>query len=159
MRKVEEVLSEEFGIEPNEVCLLDEKYDDAFIGASANMEIVAYGYERLYDILSKELNNAERVESIIDRLGEENVLIVRNGNADDESLLLEPRESLDEALIGATQSGRAVYDYDLLVNSFMANEEMSESEAVEWISYNTLRSLPYYPNAPYVVIMSDLINE
>lgn len=65
-------------------------------------------------------------------------------------LLLEPKE-LDEAIIGVSHDDRAIYDYDLLVKAFMNSDNMSEEEAIEWVDYNTIRSLPYQQNAPIVM--------
>lgn len=65
-------------------------------------------------------------------------------------VLLEPKE-LDEAIIGISYDDRAIYDYDLLVKAFMKSDNMSEEEAIEWIDYNTIRSLPYQQNAPIVM--------
>lgn len=36
-----------------------------------------------------------------------------------------------------------MYDYNLMVKSLMENDNMSDDEAVEFIDYNTVRSLPY----------------
>lgn len=51
--------------------------------------------------------------------------------------------SYDDALIGVTEDGRAVYDYEKMIQWLMDTEEWSCEEAMEWIDYNTLRSLPY----------------
>ena len=60
--------------------------------------------------------------------------------------------SYDDAFIGVTTDGRAVYDFDLMIQWLMENEEMDEFEAVEWIEYNTLRALPYMgEDAPIVI--------
>lgn len=40
------------------------------------------------------------------------------------------------AFIGVSQDGRAIYDYNLMVQSLI-DEGMSEEDAVEWIDYNT----------------------
>lgn len=48
----------------------------------------------------------------------------------------------DDALIGVTEDGRAVYDYRKMVEWLMANDGMTEEEAEEWIQYNTIGSLP-----------------
>jgi len=68
-------------------------------------------------------------------------------------LLLDPI-GLDKAIVGISSDDRAVYDYDKLVEAFCEVDNMTEEEAVEWIDYNVLRSLPYYPNSP--VIMNNL---
>lgn len=51
--------------------------------------------------------------------------------------------SYDGAIIGVTTDGRAVYDFDKMVEELMQDEEWSYEDAVEWIDYNTIRSLPY----------------
>lgn len=56
-----------------------------------------------------------------------------------------------EAFIGISDEDRAVYDLDLMVKSLCDNDGMTEIEAIEFIEFNCLRSLPYYSNAPIVV--------
>lgn len=51
--------------------------------------------------------------------------------------------SYDSALIGVTTDGRAVYDFNLMVDWLMREEGWSDIDAIEWIEYNTIRSLPY----------------
>ena len=60
------------------------------------------------------------------------------------------------AFLGVSDEGRAVYDYDLMVAGLVA-EGMSEEEAMEWIDYNAIRSLPYeHGEAPIVVHKLDI---
>lgn len=160
MRKLLEELNELYNFDELELELIDEKYDDAFAGISANMDAIAYNYDKLYDILSHDLNSSSNIENIIETIGETpGVLLIKNTAVDSEMYVLEPRESLDDAMIGCTQTGRAVYDYELLVKAFMKGDEMTESDAEEWISYNTLRTLPYlYERGPYVIMMLN-VNE
>jgi len=62
--------------------------------------------------------------------------------------------SYDDALIGVTDDGRAVYDYDKMVDWLVKTEGWSEEEAIEWIEYNTIRALPYLGDqAPIVIHM------
>ena len=49
----------------------------------------------------------------------------------------------DEAIIGATEDGQVVYDYDTMVKCLAAKEGMTELEAMEFIDYNTIRAIPY----------------
>ena len=56
-----------------------------------------------------------------------------------------------DAFIGMSDDGRAVYSYDKMVEWLMLKEDWSFEEAVEWIDYNTMRALPYYPDGPIVV--------
>lgn len=48
----------------------------------------------------------------------------------------------DNSIIGTTFDGRAIYDFDKMVKELINDEGWSYEDAVEWISYNTLRSLP-----------------
>ena len=58
----------------------------------------------------------------------------------------------EDALIGVSDDGRAVYDFDLMVAWLMETEGWEEIDAIEWIEYNTLRALPYMgPQAPIVM--------
>lgn len=51
--------------------------------------------------------------------------------------------SYDSALIGVTSDNRAVYNYDLMIEWLMVEDNFTQDEAVEWIDYNTIRALPY----------------
>lgn len=58
----------------------------------------------------------------------------------------------DAAIIGTTEDGRAVYDYELMRRVLEVRDGMEETEALEWLDYNTLRAIPYAgPMAPVVV--------
>ena len=81
---------------------------------------------------------------------------------DEEVIILDP-ECLDTAIVGATDN-QLIYSYDKLVEAYMdefredgMTEEEVEEQAIEWISYNTIRSLPYMgENKP--IIMYSLEN-
>lgn len=61
--------------------------------------------------------------------------------------------SFDSAIIGVDYFGRLIYDYNKMVIDLMETENITEDEAVEFIDYNTFRSLSYYGhNAPIVLI-------
>lgn len=51
--------------------------------------------------------------------------------------------SYDDALIGVSEDGRAIYDYEKMVEWLMEEEGWSDEEAVEWIEFNTIRALLY----------------
>jgi hypothetical protein len=58
------------------------------------------------------------------------------------------------ALIGYTDDGRAVYDYDKMIEFLIEFEDMSTLDAMEWIDYNTKRALPYMGElAPIIINM------
>lgn len=60
--------------------------------------------------------------------------------------------SYDDALIGVTEDERAVYDYNKMVEWLVKNEEFTEEEAMDWISYNTIRALPYFGEGAPIII-------
>ena len=49
----------------------------------------------------------------------------------------------ETALIGVTEDGRTVYDFDKMVEWLIETEGFTDIEAIEWIEYNTVRALPY----------------
>ena len=51
--------------------------------------------------------------------------------------------SYDDALIGVSEDGRAIYDFDKMVEWLMKEEGWNAEDAVEWIEYNTIRALSY----------------
>lgn len=61
------------------------------------------------------------------------------------------RDGYDEAIAGYTEEGRIIYDYQGMVRILQERDGMEELEAIEWISYNTIRSLDYYPEGPIVM--------
>jgi len=74
-------------------------------------------------------------------------------------VLLEP-EYYDEAIIGISDDERLVYSYDKLISAMIEYDGMSQEEAIDWISYNTIRSLPYMgEHAPIIMYPLDAILE
>jgi len=59
----------------------------------------------------------------------------------DDVLILE-NYSYDDALVGVTEDGRAVYDFNKMVAWLVETEGFTEEAAIEWIEYNTIRALP-----------------
>ena len=71
---------------------------------------------------------------------------------DEETLILENHD-YDKSIVGITEDGRLIYDFNKMVQEFMEDEDCDETEAIEWLEYNTLRALPYMgERAPIVVI-------
>lgn len=60
-----------------------------------------------------------------------------------EDVVILPNYSYDSALIGVTEDGRAVYDYEKMVRWLIATEGWTPEEAEDWVNYNTIRALPY----------------
>ena len=78
-------------------------------------------------------DNRTAEERILDA-GYEDIIIFGNHGSGD---------SYDSALIGISEDGRAIYDFDLMVEWLMDQDDIDSTSAIEWIEYNTIRSLPY----------------
>jgi hypothetical protein len=75
-----------------------------------------------------------------------------------EDIMLFANYSYDDAFIGVSEDGRAVYDYAKMVEWLMKEENWTEEEAVEWIDYNAIRSIPYWGDeAPIIMYPIDFI--
>lgn len=59
--------------------------------------------------------------------------------------------SFVKAITGITDSGQLIYDYDLMIAAAMEEENWNADEAVDWIEYNTIRSIPYMGHAHPIV--------
>ena len=68
-----------------------------------------------------------------------------------EDALLFDGPDYDEAIVGVTDEGQVVYDYDKMVQILVERDGYEEMEAIEWIEYNTIRALPYFENPPIVM--------
>lgn len=69
-----------------------------------------------------------------------------------EDVIIFSGDSYDDALIGVSEDGRAIYDFDLMVEWLMKQDNMDEISAIEWIEYNTIRSLPYVGDKAPIVM-------
>ena len=60
--------------------------------------------------------------------------------------------SFDESIIGMSTDDRVIYSWNDMVEELMYDDDMSYEDAVEFISYNTIRSLPYlHEDAPIIM--------
>ena len=86
-----------------------------------------------------------KIENIIDEL-------VKYGVVAEDALKFES-PSFDSAIIGVDYFGRLIYDYNQMIVDFMETEGVTEEEAIDFIDYNTIRSLPYFgEKAPIIMI-------
>lgn len=69
-----------------------------------------------------------------------------------EDVLFLTNYSYDDALIGVTDDGRAVYDYEKMIEWLMKEEGWTDNEAVEWIECNTIRALPYFGEGAPIIM-------
>ena len=60
----------------------------------------------------------------------------------DDAVVLESPDYLG-AIIGVSDDGRVIYDYEKMAKCLMETDGMDYEEAMEFIDYNTIRALPY----------------
>ena len=60
-----------------------------------------------------------------------------------ENFIIFENPDYDSAIIGITENNQVVYDYEKMIEHLMQEDDMDYEEAVDFISYNTIRSLPY----------------
>jgi hypothetical protein len=69
----------------------------------------------------------------------------------EEALILD-NSSFDNSIIGITYDNRLVYSYEKMIEEFMLDNDCEEMDAIEWIDFNVIRSLPYFgEKAPIVM--------
>ena len=73
----------------------------------------------------------------------------------DDAIVLE-NPAYDEAIEGISEDGRVIYNYKQMVFCLVDDEGMTEEAASDFISYNTVRALPYMgPKAPIILYPLD----
>lgn len=76
--------------------------------------------------------------------------LLSDWNLDDAVIFENP--SYETAIVGYdVHSNRIIYDYELMIDYLVENEQMNEDESVEFIDYNTIRSLDYIENHPIIL--------
>lgn len=71
----------------------------------------------------------------------------------EEDVILLENHTYDNSIVGITEDGRLIYDFEKMVQEFMEDEGCDELEAIEWLEYNTLRSLPYMGERAPIILM------
>ena len=74
-----------------------------------------------------------------------------------ENAIIFDNPDYDTAIIGVSEDGRVVYDYDEMVLYLMDGDGMTEEEAEDFINYNTIRSLPYAGEGAPIIVYSLII--
>lgn len=74
----------------------------------------------------------------------------------DEGTVVFDNPSFDNSIIGITTDGSAVYSYDNMVREYMDEYGCDEQQAIDWIEFNTIRSIPY---ADAMGVMPTIVHE
>lgn len=79
--------------------------------------------------------------------------------------------SYDGAIVGYTDEGAVIYDYELMVEEYLSeNHNTTREEAIDFINYNTIRTIPYmtdcmvppiimYPVQKIIKVQTDMFME
>ena len=81
--------------------------------------------------------------------------MVEDQGIEEEVLILDDH-AYDKSIIGLTEDGRLIYDFDKMVKEFAEDEQCDELDAIEWLEYNTIRALPYMGERAPIVIMNNV---
>lgn len=57
------------------------------------------------------------------------------------------------AIIGISTDGNIVYSYEKMVDYLIATDDMTYEDAVDWIDYDVIRSIPYIQKMGIVPII------
>lgn len=82
-----------------------------------------------------------------------NYIIEMQDDEDSETIVLENPDYSD-AFLGLSDEGRAIYDYNKMIESLMKEDGMDYVDAVEFFEYNTLRALPYMGELRPIILYS-----
>ena len=97
-----------------------------------------FNSDRTHKLTKNKKNmNQEEIRNILEANGCEDVVLFVNPD-------------YASAFVGVSENDRAVYDFDKMVKHLMDVDDMTEEDAIEFIEYNTIRSLPYIENHPIV---------
>ena len=67
----------------------------------------------------------------------------------------------DNAIVALSDEGKVIYDYDLMVKELTEETALTEDEAIQYIDYNIIRTLPYIKETvrPIILYNSNIIKE
>ena len=67
----------------------------------------------------------------------------------------------DNAIVGISEDGRVIYDYELMIKELTNDTALTEDEAIQFLDYNTIRTLPYIEEKvrPIILYSSTTIKE
>ena len=65
--------------------------------------------------------------------------------------------SFDNSIIGISTNNNIIYDLTSMVDELAEDDDMSYEEALEFIDYNTLRTIPYINEGSKPIVMTELL--
>lgn len=83
----------------------------------------------------------DKLKEKLEELGYEGTVILEN-------------PSYYTAITGISSNGNLIYDYDLMIEYLIDNENMTYEDAVEFIDYNTIRAIDYMGELKPIIKMN-----
>ena len=67
----------------------------------------------------------------------------------------------DNAIVGLSDDGRIIYDYELMIKELTNDTALTEEEAIQFIDYNTIQTLPHIEEQvrPIILFNSNIVKE
>ena len=65
--------------------------------------------------------------------------------------------SFDKSIIGISTNGNVIYDLCSMIEELSVDEQMTYEEASDFISYNTIRTIPYIKEGIQPIILEQII--
>lgn len=159
--EIDEELREELDIHGYDDCIPYKELTPAFLGVSLHDRKLCYDYSKIPDGVNESIPFEE-------------YHMVEVGAELDEGAVVFSEKFYGPSIIGVTTANKVVYDYDMMVDILakeyaqgdgkvlndLSDDEQYEyvSSAIEWIDFNTIRSLPYdiMNGKPMPIVIQDI---
>lgn len=130
---------------------INDLYDSAMVGVTADTYMPIYDAKKLDEIQLPEGETIDVGDGIVMTFGDN----IDNILKENEGAIIFEAPSYHDAIIGSTDDGRIVYDYDKMVECLCNEDGMESDEAMDFIGYNTFRAMPYFQPSPVVYMPID----
>ena len=85
------------------------------------------------------VESLEELKELIEEITDDDVVVFENPD-------------FCTAFVGLSHDGRAIYDYDKMIEYMVSEQGVSVEDAIDYISCDTIRSLGYVHNGPIVLM-------
>ena len=94
-------------------------------------------------ICKKKMKDVEELRDFLEERGLENTTFFTNPD-------------FISAVIGLTDDGRLIYDYEKMIEDLSKQDGIDEEGAMEFIDYNTIRTIPYMGSSSPIIMYERL---
>lgn len=79
--------------------------------------------------------------------------LIEMGNEDFVFFGTDENPEFDGGILGVSNDGRLIYSYSKMVEWYAEHNKCGTDDAVDWIEFNTMRSLPYMGADAPIILM------